>query len=325
MTTNELFDITVIGGGPIGIYTTYFAGLRGAKVKLIESLGVLGGQPQMMYPEKKVYDIPGLPALPASELIQKLIEQMEGVNPTVQLSEKVLDYTAKEDGTFVIETTRGTHFTKSIIIAAGNGAFLPNPIGLEEEEKLHHDGKISYAVNNKEIFKGKNIAIAGGGDSAVDWALELESIANDVLLIHRRDKFRAHEKSIQRLDASSVDKKTPFLIQDITGKGEGLEIQVKNIQTNDIESYALDHLLVNFGFKSNIAPINSWNLELDEKNKLIVKTTLETSQKGIFGVGNIASYDGKIQNITTGFGEVPIAINAAMTYYDPDNNKTKQY
>ncbi|OKL35220.1 NAD(P)/FAD-dependent oxidoreductase, partial [Domibacillus mangrovi] len=191
----EIHDITIIGGGPVGLFTAFYAGMRQASVKIIESLPQLGGQLSALYPEKYIYDIAGFPKVRAQELIDNLVEQMNQFEPTISLEQSVETIERMENGVFSITTNKEIHYTKAIIITAGNGAFQPRKLKIEGEEKFE-SANIHYFVQNLQQFAGKRVVVFGGGDSAVDWALMIEPVAEEVTLVHRRDKFRAHENSV---------------------------------------------------------------------------------------------------------------------------------
>ena len=203
---SELYDITIIGGGPVGLFAAFYAHLRQAKVQIIDSLPQLGGQPAILYPEKQILDVPGFPNLTGEELTNRLLEQLEGFETPVHLNETVLEI-EKEDGIFTITTTKGSHTSKAVIIAMGGGAFKPRPLELEGVEGYEN---IHYHVSNIQQYAGQKVTILGGGDSAVDWALAFEKIA-PTTLVHRRDNFRALEHSVQALQESSVSIKIPFV------------------------------------------------------------------------------------------------------------------
>ena len=293
---SELYDITIIGGGPVGLFTAFYANLRQAKVQIIDSLPQLGGQPAILYPEKQILDVPGFPNLTGEELTNRLLEQLKGFDTPAHLNETVLDI-EKENDVFKITTTKGIHSSKAVIIAMGGGAFKPRPLELEDVEDYEN---IHYHVSNIQQYAGKKVTILGGGDSAVDWALAFEKIA-PTTLVHRRDNFRALEHSVQALQESSVSIKTPFVPSQVLGDGKTIE---------------LDHLFVNYGFKSSVGNLKNWGLELN-RHKIIVNSKQESSQAGIYAIGDCCYYDGKIDLIATGLGEAPTAVNNAINYIDP--------
>lgn len=311
----KIDDITIIGGGPVGLFTAFYGGMRQAKVKIIESLPQLGGQLTALYPEKFIYDIAGFPKVRAQELVENLKEQMKVFEPTICLDEAVKLIEKQEDGTFKITTNLDTHFSKSVIITAGNGAFQPRKLELEDATQFENKN-LHYFVNDMTRFKGKKVAILGGGDSALDWALMLEPIAEKVTLIHRRDKFRAHEHSVNQLMNSSVEVKTPYVPSELVGADQITKIVLEHTKTQQKELVDIDDLIVNYGFISSLGPIIEWGLKL-EKNSIIVNSKQETNISGIYAAGDICTYEGKVKLITTGFGEGPTAVNNAKAYIDP--------
>ncbi|MCH4169152.1 MAG: NAD(P)/FAD-dependent oxidoreductase [Streptococcaceae bacterium] len=315
---NEIYDITVIGGGAIGIYAAYYGRLRSAKVKLIESLGTLGGQVTAFYPDKFIHDLPGFKKIKASDFINDLIDQMNDKSPTVCLNETVEAYYKLEDGTFEIVTSEGKHYSKSIIIAIGKGAFEPRRLALPDAD-TYEGQSLQYYINDMQSLANQNIVILGGGNSAVDWALMLEEIASSVALIHRRDKFRAHESSMERLFASSVKLYTPYQISRLIGdSGQLTEIEIQDTKSKAQETIAVDQLIVNYGFLSDLGPIDQWGLDLTKRKKVKVSPDMMSSVPGIFALGDACDYDGKLDFIITGFGEVPMTVNNALQYAYPE-------
>ncbi|WP_419954031.1 NAD(P)/FAD-dependent oxidoreductase [Neobacillus niacini] len=311
----ETFDITIIGGGPVGIFTAFYAGMRQASVKIIESLPQLGGQLSALYPEKYIYDIAGLPKVRAGELIDNLIEQMNQFEPTVCLEESVESITRLSDQSFAIHTNKETHFTKAVIITAGNGAFQPRRLKLKGEENFEN-ANLYYSVQDMNQFTGRKVAIFGGGDSAVDWALMLEPIAEKVSLIHRRDKFRAHEHSVELLKKSKVEILTPFVPAELIGEDRVEKVVLTEANTGESLELEVDDVLVNYGFVSSLGPIKEWGLEI-EGNAIVVNSQMETSIAGIYAAGDICTYKGKVKLIASGFGEAPTAVSNAKVYLDP--------
>ncbi|MCI3919987.1 NAD(P)/FAD-dependent oxidoreductase [Paenibacillus sp. TRM 82003] len=312
---NGLVDIAVIGGGPAGLFAAFYAGMRQASCKIIESMPQLGGQLAALYPEKYIYDVAGFPKVRAQELVDNLLSQMSHFPIARCLEEKVVKLTKKDERHFVIETTKATHEAKAVVITAGVGAFEPRKLDLPEAERF--EGKnLHYFVSNLEQFRGRKVLISGGGDSAVDWSLMLEPIAEQVTLIHRRDKFRAHEHSVELLMKSKVNVLTPKEIAKLHGND-----RIESVTLSDTKSGAeldidVDDVIVNFGFISSLGPIAEWGFDIND-GSIVVDSRMETSIPGIFAAGDITTYPGKLKLIAVGFGEAPTAINNAKVYIDP--------
>ena len=317
MEVNEkVFDITIIGGGPVGLFTAFYGGMRQASVKIIESLPQLGGQLSALYPEKFIYDIAGFPKVRAQELINNLKEQMSKFEQTIALEQAVQTIEKLEDDTFKLTTDKEVHYSKAIIITAGNGAFQPRRIEIEGAEKYERKN-LHYFIDHLNQFEGKKVVVFGGGDSAVDWALMLEPIAEQVTIVHRRDKFRAHEHSVENLKNSKVDIKTPFVpAQFVEMDGKISTVVIKDANGEETQSIDVDAVIVNYGFVSSLGPIKDWGLEI-KKNSIVVNSKMETNIPGIYAAGDIATYEGKVKLIATGFGEAPIAVSQAKLFADP--------
>ncbi len=314
---SKVYDITIIGGGPIGLFATFYAGMRQASVKIIESLPQLGGQLSALYPEKYIYDVAGFPKISAQELIDRLKEQMKKFEPTITLNQSVDKVEKLEDGSFKLTTNSEVHYTKAIIITAGNGAFQPRR--LELDEAAQYEGKnLYYFVGDMTKFQDQRVVVLGGGDSAVDWTLMLEPIASEVTIAHRRDKFRAHEHSVENLMNSKAKVLTPYNPIRLIGDGDKItQIVLAEAKTKEEVTIDIDALIVNYGFVSSLGPIKEWGLVID-KNSIVVNSKMETNIPGIYAAGDIATYNGKIKLIATGFGEAPTAVNIAKSYIDPD-------
>jgi thioredoxin reductase (NADPH) len=284
-------------------------------VRIIDSLPELGGQLTALYPEKYVYDMPGFPKVLAKDLAREMIAQGLQFDPDVVLEQTASSIAKTEDG-YVIYTLQGTELpTKTVIIAAGAGAFQPTRIGIEREEELQGKG-VFYGVKDKSVFAGKRLAIVGGGDSAFDWALDLHESAHTMTLVHRRDVFKAHEDSIQKVQELAIPMKLFYTVRELHG-GDCLEgLSLENTQTKEIEHFPCDAVIVNIGFKSNLGPLKEWGLEI-EKNQIKVDDRYETNLPGVFAVGDVCSFDGKIKLIATGVGEAATAVCFAKTYLDP--------
>ncbi|CAM5434160.1 putative Ferredoxin--NADP reductase [Streptomyces afghaniensis 772] [Streptomyces afghaniensis] len=310
-----IYDITVIGGGPVGMFTAFYGGMRQATVKIIESLPTLGGQLAALYPEKYIYDIAGFPKIRAQELVDNLEEQMKKFEQSIVLEQAVQTVEKQGDGIFKITTDKEVHYSKTIIITAGNGAFQPRKLELEQAKE--YEGKnLHYFINDLNQFAGKRVMVFGGGDSAVDWALMLEPIADTVYLAHRRDKFRAHEHSVENLKNSKVNIKTPYIPSELVGDEEIKQVILENVTTQEKEIIDVDAVIVNYGFVSSLGPIKEWGFDI-QKNSIVVNSKMETNIPGIYAAGDICTYDGKVKLIATGFGEAPTAVNNAKTYMDP--------
>ncbi|WP_082233506.1 NAD(P)/FAD-dependent oxidoreductase [Halobacillus massiliensis] len=314
--SDKVHDITVIGGGPVGLFTAFYGGMRQASVNIIESLPHLGGQLSALYPEKYIFDVAGFPRVGAQELVDNLKEQAFAFDPTVSLEQSVETIERLEDDTFKLTTNKEVHYTKTIIITAGNGAFQPRRLKIDDSEKFEKTN-LHYYVDDMNKFADKNVMICGGGDSAVDWALMLEPIAKQVSLVHRRDKFRAHEHSVEQLTNSNVKLMTPFTPERLLGDDRIEQIELHEVKGDRVETVDVDELIVNYGFISSLGPIKNWELEI-EKNSIVVNSKMETNIKGIYAAGDICTYPGKVKLIASGFGEGPTAVNNAKAYMDPD-------
>lgn len=311
----EVVDITVIGGGPTGLFAAFYAGMRNSSVKVIESLPQMGGQLSALYPEKYIYDVAGFPKILAQELVDNLLEQCKLFEPIFCVNEKVNKVEKNEDGIFELTTDRGLHLTRSIIITAGVGAFEPRKLKVEGAERYEHTN-LHYFVNDLQQFKDKKVLIAGGGDSAVDWANMLEPIAKQVTIIHRRDKFRAHETSVDKMKQSSVEIRVPREILSLKGENRIEQVVIGDKKSQVVEELDVDAVIVSFGFVSSLGPIQEWGLEI-EKGSILVNSRMETNIPGIYAAGDVATYPGKVKLIAVGFGEAPTAVNNAKQYMDP--------
>ncbi|MGM9929197.1 MAG: NAD(P)/FAD-dependent oxidoreductase [Bacillus sp. (in: firmicutes)] len=312
----KIYDITIIGGGPTGLFTAFYGGMRQASVKVIESLPQLGGQLAALYPEKYIYDVAGFPKVRAQELVNNLKEQMAKFDPTIVLEEAVETLEKLEDGTFKLTTNNDVHYSKTVIITAGNGAFQPRRLELEGSTQFEKTN-LHYFIDDLNKFSGQKVVVCGGGDSAVDWALMLENIAEEVYIVHRRDKFRAHEHSVENLVNSKVNIKTPYVPAELISNNDRITaIVLENPNDKSRETIEVDALIVNYGFVSSLGPIKDWGLEI-EKNSIVVNSRMETNIPGIYAAGDICTYDGKVKLIACGFGEAPTAINNAKSYIDP--------
>ena len=313
---HHMTDLLIIGGGPTGMFAAFYGGMRQASVKLIESMPQLGGQLAALYPEKYIYDVAGFPKVTAQELVNNLSQQMELFDTDIRLEEKVQSVEKLDEHHFVVKTDKEDHHAKAVIITAGVGAFEPRRLEVDNADKFEGIN-LHYFVSDLSRFQGKKVLISGGGDSAVDWALMLEPIAEQVSLVHRRDKFRAHEHSVERLLASKVNMITPTEITELHGEERITQVTLSHIKTKETQKIEVDDVIVNFGFVSSLGPISEWGIAI-ENNSIVVDSRMETSIPGIFAAGDITTYPGKVKLIAVGFGEAPTAVNNAKVYFDPE-------
>ncbi|WP_371825332.1 NAD(P)/FAD-dependent oxidoreductase [Paenibacillus soyae] len=311
----ETVDIAIIGGGPAGMFAAFYGGMRQATVKIIESMPALGGQLAALYPEKYIYDVAGFPKVTAQELVDRLKEQINLFKPEICLEEKVVGVVKRDERLFEVVTDKRTHYAKAVIITAGVGAFEPRRLELPEAARF--EGRnLHYFVGDLQRFKDRRVLVSGGGDSAVDWSLMLEPIAKSVTLIHRRDKFRAHEHSVENLMKSSVKVITPTEITALHGDQDIAKVTLTDVKTKEETALEVDAVIVNFGFVSSLGPIADWGIHI-QGGSIAVDTRMETNIPGIFAAGDITTYPGKLKLIAVGFGEAPTAVNNAKVYIDP--------
>jgi len=318
-------DILIIGAGPVGLFTVFEAGLLGLDCVLIDNLDKIGGQCSELYPEKPIYDIPGVANQTAQEHVDALLEQIKPFDYEVFLNERVekIDEISEEDiNSWKVTTSEGKEFiAKSIFIAAGAGSFEPRrPPNIENPDRFLEQG-ISYSVRSKEKFRDKNLLIFGGGDSALDWTVELSDIAKSIKLVHRRDEFRGApntEAQMRELvNEGKVELKTPYVIENLIGKEKVTGVELKNFETKEIEEVQADELLFLFGLNKKLGPISEWGLDMSNKKISVDTEKFETSTKGIFAVGDINDYPGKLDLILCGFHETTLAVQEAYRRSNP--------
>ena len=312
-------DILIIGAGPVGLFTVFEAGLLGLKCILIDNLDKPGGQCAELYPEKPIYDIPGVPFQTAQEHVDALIEQIKPFDYEIFLNERVDSLTEiEEDGEKfweVITTEDNKFISKNIFIAAGAGSFEPRrPPNIEDPDKYLNNG-VSYAVRSIDQYKDKNVFIFGGGDSALDWTVALSDVAKSISLIHRRDAFRGAQHTEEQMrdlvSQGKVNLLTPYLIDSIIGDTKVTGVTLKNFETKEIESHDADELIFLFGLNKKLGPILDWNIDLNGKKVSVNTENFQTSKEGIFAVGDINDYPGKLDLILSGFHETTLAVQEA--------------
>ena len=312
-------DIIIIGAGPVGLFTVFEAGLLGLNCLLIDNLDKPGGQCAELYPDKPIYDIPGVPFQTAQEHVDALMEQIKPFKYDLYLNERVdslNEINEDNDNYWEVTTNENNKFiSKNIFIAAGAGSFEPRrPPNIDEPDKFIDNG-VSYAVRSIEKYDKKNVMIFGGGDSALDWTVELSKNAKSVTLIHRRDAFRGaqHTEEMMRelVKKNKVKLLTPYLIDSIKGNKKVEGVTLKNFETNEIESYETDELIFLFGLNKKLGPILEWGIDLNGKKISVNTKNFQTSKPGIFAIGDINDYPGKLDLILSGFHETTLAVQEA--------------
>ncbi len=312
----DLYDITIIGAGPTGLFAAYYAGFRGLRTKIVDSQSDLGGQVTALYPDKYIYDVAGFPKILGKDLIRNQIEQTMQYNPTVVLNERVEVLERLPDGNYRLVTHTGQeHFTRVVLIAGGIGAFTPKKYNRPELDRYEGRG-LFFAVRNREDFRDRRVLVVGGGDSALDWALNLLPLVRDLTLIHRRDQFRAHEDSVRKLFASPARVKLFYELKALEGDEWVQRAVIFHNRTKEEEVLEVDAVLAFLGLVSNLGPIREWGLHIEE-DSIVVNTKMETNLPGVYAAGDITTYPGKLKLIATGYGEAATAVNNAYTYLNP--------
>jgi ferredoxin/flavodoxin---NADP+ reductase len=315
----EARDLTIIGGGPTGLFAAFYAGLRGISCRIIDSLPELGGQLTALYPEKYIYDVGGFPRVLARDLAASLAEQGLQFGADVRLEEQVQELIRDSDG-YVVTTHTGHRYpTKAVLIAGGKGAFSPRVLECPGYESLLGKG-VEYHVRDPARYAGKRILIVGGGDSAVDWVLNLKDAASRLIIIHRREGFRAHAHSMklmrEAVEAGRVELLTHREVREIHGDACVTAVTIFDNRTGEDETYEVDAVISLIGFKPDLGPIGTWGLEL-QRNTIKVNHRLETNLPSVYAAGDIAHYEGKLELIATGFSEAAMAVNHAVQEINP--------
>ena len=326
-------DVCIIGAGPAGLFSIFECGMLRLSCHVIDSLDAIGGQLSALYPEKPIYDIPGFPKVLAADLVLDLEAQAAPFNPVYHLNQQVVNLLKNQDNRWIVKTSKETLINAgAIIIAAGVGAFGPNRPPLKGIEAFEGQGAgvgVHYLVKRREDFRGKKVVIAGGGDSAVDWALSLANIAQSLSIVHRRPKFRAAPDSVARLhklvDDGIINLVIPFQLAGI----EGVDGRLSTVNLADLDgnerSLKADVLLPFFGLTQNIGPIADWGLNLDHNFITVAQETMATDKLGIFGIGDIITYPGKLKLIVNGFAEAATAAHSVRAYLNPGEELHFEY
>ena len=318
--THPITDITIIGGGPTGLFASFYSGMRGATAQIVDALPQLGGQLTALYPEKYIFDVAGFTKVLAKDLVKELVEQASQFKLNAHLNQNVTAL-EQEDDHLVLVTETDRFPTRAIVIAAGIGAFSPRRLPQACAEPWYGRG-IFDRVSNPEDFRGQRIVIIGGGDSAFDWAQQLRERAKAVTLVHRSDKYRAHGATIADVVAAAGNGRTTLLpfheLLDVRSEGEKLVgITIREVKTNATQDLDADAVLPMLGFHSDIGALAEWGLNC-EKDEIVVNSMMETGRPGIYAAGDITTYPGKLKLIATGFGEAATAVNQAVHWIYPE-------
>ena len=314
----DCFDITVIGGGPTGLFALFYAGMRGAKAKVIDALPEFGGQLYALYPEKYIYDMPGYPAIIAQDLVNACVEQAMQWPHAVCLEERVTGLRREDDDTFTLVTDKGEHQTKTVLISSGIGAIKPRKLPAPSAARFEERG-VTYYARNFDRFNGKRVVIVGGGDSAVDYALAIEPRAAAVTLVHR-SQFRAHAHTVEQLRKTSVDIRQPdFEIKEVHGDGSVCAVTIIHSKTKEESRVDVDEVLCALGFVSDLGELKAWGIAVEGNGVVVDPFTMETSIPGIYAAGDVINHPGKLKLIACGTSEAAIAVNQAMVRINPAN------
>lgn len=323
MSEGGIRDVTIIGGGPTGLFAAFYAGLRGVSCRVVDALPQLGGQLMALYPEKYIFDVGGLPKILAKDLATSMIEQGTQFGPEIVLDAEVAELEHRDDGIIRLGTRRGDLLTRTVVITAGKGALNPRVLECPGWDELYGEESsgLHTHVRQPEDFRGRRVLIVGGGDSAIDWVLGLEGVASEVTLIHRRDQFRAHRASVEQMRALAAEGRvrirTPYEVEVIRSDGGCVRNAVIYDNRSDArEELEVDAVVALLGFKPDLGPIGDWGLEL-ERNTIKVTSRMETNLPGVYGAGDVVSYPGKLELIALGYGEAAIAVNNAVHFIDP--------
>lgn len=311
----NIYDLVIIGAGPVGMFASSYANMREMKVLLLDSNEQLGGQLSSLYPDKLIFDVAGFNEIKAQDLVDNLAKQMSRYDFDIKLDTTLNSIVAGDIKTLV--TTDGEIKTRAVIIAAGNGAFEPRKIGKANETQFTN---IRYQMKSLEEYTNKTVTILGGGDSALDWALEISKVAKKVNVVHRRDDFRAAEHSVsEATNNEKIEFIKPVMLKALNGEGETCtSITLANKETKELFELENDIILVQYGYITNLKALENLDLEFGDKNKIIVQRDMSTNIEGIFAIGDCITYPSRQDLIITGMGEAPIAVVSAARYLNPD-------
>lgn len=320
----KVFDLTIVGAGPTGLFGAFYAGMREMSCKLIDALPQAGGQITALYPEKKIFDTPGFPAIVGKDLVENLVEQAAQWDTVFALGERagtlerVPDPEGGDDQVWVIGTDKQQHYSRAVVIAAGIGAFRPVKLDNESIDRFEDNG-VAYFVRDINEYADKRVLIVGGGDSAVDWALATAPIAKQVTLIHRREGFRAHDTSVNRLMESAADVKIFFELRELQGDGHLERAVIFDNRTDEDQVLEIDAAILSLGFKADLGPIREWGLETVGRRYIRVNNRMQTNLPFVYAAGDLALQEDldPLNLIVVGYGQVTVAVNYAYVAIKP--------
>ena len=322
-------DICIVGAGPVGLFAVFEAGLLKMRCHLVDALPQVGGQLSEIYPHKPIYDIPGFPSVNAQELVDNLMEQIAPFHPTFTLGERVESIERQEDQSFIVGTNEGTAIAcKVIVVAAGLGSFEPRKPAIERLEEFEHGKGVAYMVKNPELFRDKEIVLAGGGDSALDWTIYLSNISKRVTLVHRGETFRGAPDSAEKVFNLAKEGKIDLILKanlkKIDGNGSLKAVFYEDADKNE-QTIKADYLIPLFGLSPKLGPIADWGLEIEKAQIKVDTTDYSTNVPGIYAIGDINTYPGKLKLILCGFHEGAIMMQSAFKYVFPDKHLSFKY
>lgn len=321
----ELYDVTIIGGGPAGLYAAFYSGMRDMKTKLIEASDELGGR-LLIYPEKMIWDVGGVTPIHCEQLIQQLIQQARTFEPAIIFGQQIAHLERLADGTMILESSTGErHRTRTVILAIGYG--VPRPAKLELEGADRYEvTNLHYTVMNLESFRGKRVLLSGGSDTAVDWAMELEGIAASIAMVHRRERLGGHEKNVRHIMESDIQVYAPYVIEQLHGKGDAIaavtlaQAGAEGLADGQADERKMrlevDAVIINHGHPANLGPITEWGLDM-EWSSIRTHVRMATNLPGVFAAGDTAIYENKLHLIAGAFTDAALAVNGAKLYLEP--------
>ncbi|MFY0518343.1 NAD(P)/FAD-dependent oxidoreductase [Lysinibacillus sp. UGB7] len=318
--SEELYDVTIVGGGPAGLYTAFYSGMRDLKTKIIEYSSQLGGR-MLIYPEKMIWDVGGVTPILGGQLIEQLVQQAKTFDPTIVLNQKVENLEKQANGTFILTSSTGEkHYSKTVILAVGYGVLAMQKLEIEGADR-YEVTNLHYTVQELEVFRNKHVLISGGGNSAVDWANELEQIAASVTIVHRRDEFGGHEKNVLRMRESTVNVRTPYEVVQLHGDEDLIKyVSIQHKETGETERIKIDAVIVNHGLKCDYGALEKWGINIQD-GVAIVNEKRETNIEGLYGAGDFIDHPSKVRLIAGAFTDGVLALNSAKLYLEPDAPK----